>query len=188
MIIVMCAYVSIYFYINGIKLLCNYLFYFITQLLFSYLVMSNSWWPHGLQNISLSCPSPSPKACSNLCPLSQWCHTTVSSSVVPFSSCLQSFQAPWSFPVSESALHIRWSKYWSFSISPSNEYSGLISFRIDWFDLLAVQGALKSLFQNHSSKASILWHSAFFIDQLSHPYTTTGKTNALTRRMAPLYW
>ena len=84
---------------------------------------------------------------------------------------------------SESVLHIRWPKYWgfSFSISPSNEYSGLISFRIDWFDLLAVQGTLKSLLQHHSSKASVLWCSAFFIVQLSHPYMTTGKTIALTR-------
>ena len=81
----------------------------------------------------------------------------------------------------ESVLHIRWPKYWSFSISPFNEYSGLISFRMDWLDLLAVQGTLKSLFQQHSSKASILQHSAFFIVQLSHPYMTTGKTIALTR-------
>ena len=83
----------------------------------------------------------------------------------------------------ESVLHIRWPKYWSFSlnISPSNEYSGMISFTIDWFDLLAVQGTLKSLLQHHSSKASILWHSAFFIVQLSHPYMTAGKTTALTR-------
>ena len=83
----------------------------------------------------------------------------------------------------ESALHIRWPKYWSFSfsISPSNEYSGLISFRMDWLDLLAVQGTLKSLLQHHSSKASILQHSAFSIVQLSHPYMTTGKTKALTR-------
>ena len=82
----------------------------------------------------------------------------------------------------ESALRIRWSKYWSFSISisPYNEYSGLISFRMDWLDLLAVQGTLKSLLQHHSSKASILRHSAFFIVQLSHPYMTTGKTKALT--------
>ena len=78
------------------------------------------------------------------------------------------------------ALHIRWPKYWSFSITPSSEYSGLVSFRIDWFDLLAVQGTLKSLLQHHISKASILWHSAFFIVQLSHPYVTTGKTIALT--------
>ena len=81
----------------------------------------------------------------------------------------------------ESFLHIRWPKYWSFSISPSKEHSGLISLRIDWFDLLAVQGTLKSLLQHHSSKASILWHSASFIVQLSHPYMTTGKTIALTR-------
>ena len=83
----------------------------------------------------------------------------------------------------ESVLHIRWSKYWSFrfSISPSNEYSGLISFRMDWLDLPAVQGTVKSLLQHHSSKASILRHSAFFIVQLSHPYLTTGKTIALTR-------
>ena len=84
----------------------------------------------------------------------------------------------------ESALHIRWPKYWSFSfnISPSNEYSGLITFRMDWLDLLAVQGILKSLLQHHSSEASILRHSAFFIVQLSHPYMTTGKAIALTKR------
>ena len=84
----------------------------------------------------------------------------------------------------ESALHIRWPKYWSFSfsISPSSEHPGLISFRMDWLDLLAVQGTLKSLLQHHSSKASILWHSAFFRVQLSHPYMTTGKTIALTRQ------
>ena len=83
---------------------------------------------------------------------------------------------------SESVLHIRWPKYWSFNISPSNEHSGLISFRMDWLDLLAVQGTLKSLLQHHSSKASILWRSAFFTVQLSHPSVTTGKTIALTRR------
>ena len=84
----------------------------------------------------------------------------------------------------ESALRIRWPRYWSFSfsISPSNEHSGLISFRMDWLDLLAVQGTLKSLLQHHSSKASVLWRSAFFIVQLSHPYMTTGKTIALTRQ------
>ena len=86
----------------------------------------------------------------------------------------------------ESALHIRWPKYWSFSfsISPSNEYSGLISFRIVWFDLLAVQGTLKSLLQHHSSKASILQCSAFLVVQLTHPYMTTGKTIALTRQVS----
>ena len=84
----------------------------------------------------------------------------------------------------ESVLPIRWPNYWSFSfnISPSNEYSGLISFRMDWLDLLAVQGTLTSLLQHHSSKASILWHSAFFIVQLSHPYMTTGKTIDLTKQ------
>ena len=83
----------------------------------------------------------------------------------------------------KSILHMRWPKYWSFSFrkNPSNEYSGLISFRIDQFDLLAVQGTLKSLLQNHRSKTSVLWHSAFFMVQLSHPYMTTGKTIALTR-------
>ena len=85
---------------------------------------------------------------------------------------------------SESALHIRWPKYWSFSfsISPSSEYSGLNSFRMDWFDLLVVQGTFKSLLQHHSSKASVLWRSAFFMVQPSHPYMTTGKAIALTRR------
>ena len=85
--------------------------------------------------------------------------------------------------VNESTLRMRWPRYWSFSfsISPSNEHAGLISFRMDWLDLLAVQGTLKSLLQHHSSKASIFWHSAFFTVQLSHPYTTTGKTIALTR-------
>ena len=109
---------------------------------------------------------------------SWWCHPTISSSVIPFYSCLQSFLE------NESVLCIRWSKYWSFSfsISPSNEYSGLISFRFDWFDLPAVQGTLKSLLQHHGSKASILQHSAFFTVQLSHPYMITGKTIALTRR------
>ena len=107
----------------------------------------------------------------------------MSSSVIPFSSCLRSFPASGSFPMSQ-FFAIRWPKYWSFrfNISPSNEYSGLISFRMDWLDLLAVQGTLKSLLQHHSSKASVLWHSAFFIVQLLCPYRTTGKTIALTRQ------
>ena len=119
---------------------------------FSHLVVSDSLQPHGLQHARFPCPSPTPRACSNSCPSCQLCHSTISSSVVPFSSRLQSFPAAGSFPV----LHIRWPKYWSFifSISPSNEYSGLISFRIDWFDLLAVQRTLKNLLQYHSSKAS----------------------------------
>ena len=134
--------------------------------------------PHGLQHSRLPCPSPTSEACSNSCPWHQWCYPTISSSVIPFSSCPQSF-----LEKIKSALHIRWLKYWSFSfsISPSNEYSGLISFRKDWFDLLEVQGTLKSLLQHHSSKASILWGSALFTVQLSHPYMTTGKTIALTR-------
>ena len=134
--------------------------------------------PHGLQHTRLPCPSPSPGACSNSCPLSQWCHPTILSSVVPF-SCLQSFPA--SVPFLMNQL-FRWPKYWSFSfnISPSNEYSGLISFRIDWFDILAVRGTLKSLLQHHSSKASILQRSAFFMVQLSYLYMTTGETMALT--------
>ena len=101
--------------------------------------------------------------------------------------CCPFFLLPSIFPSimvfsNESVPSISWPKYWNFSftISPSNEYSGLISFRIDWFDLLAVQGPLKSLLQHHSSKRSILWHSAFFVVQLSHPYMTTGKTRALT--------
>ena len=142
---------------------------------FSHSVMSDSLRPHGMQHARLPCPSPSPRACSNSCPVSRWCHPTISSSVVPFSSCLQSFPASGSFQMSQlfaSGGH----RYWSFSfISPSNDYSGLISFRIDWFALLAVQGTLRSLLQHHSSKASILRHSAFCIVQLSHPYTTTGK-------------
>ena len=106
----------------------------------------------------------------------------MSSSVAPFSSYLQSFPGSGSFPTSQSALHIRWSKYWSFSFStsPSNEYSGLISFRIDWFDLFGVQGTLKSLLQHHSSKASILWRSSFFMVRLSQLYLTTEKIIALT--------
>ena len=127
------------------------------------------------------CPSLTPRVYSNSCPLSWWCHPTISSSVAPFSSRLQSFPASGTFQMSQ--LFIRWPKDWSFSfsISPSNEYSGLISFRMDLLDLLEVQGTLRSLLQHHSSKASILLCSAFFIVQLSHTYMTTGKTIALTR-------
>ena len=148
---------------------------------FSHSVLSNSWQPCGLQHTRPPCPSSTPRVYSNSCPLSQWYHPNILSSVVPFSSHLQSFPASGSFPLS--VPPIWWSKYWSFSysISPSNEYSGLISFRMDCLDLLAVQGTLKSLLQHHRSKASILWHSAFFIVQFSHPYMTTGKNIALTR-------
>ena len=128
--------------------------------LFSRWVMLDSLRPHRLQHTRPPCPPLSPGVCSSSCPLCPWYDPSTSSSATPFSFCRQSF------PVfsSESALHITWPKYWSFnfSISPSNEYSGLISFRTDWFDLLMVQGTLKSLLQHHSSKASILLYSAFF--------------------------
>ena len=146
--------------------------------------MSNSLPPHGLQHNRPPCPSPTPGVYSNSCPSSQCCHPTISSSVLPFYSHLQSFPASWFFS-NASVLRIRWPKNWSFSfsISPSNEYSGLISFRMDWLvDLLAVPGTLKRLLQHHSSKASILQCSDFFIVQFSHPYMTTGKTIALTGR------
>ena len=137
---------------------------------------------HGLQHPRPLCPSPTLGFYPNPCPLSWWCHPTISSSVVPFSSHLHS--ASIRVLSNVSVLCIRWPKYWSlsFNISPSNEQSGLISFRMDWLDLLAIQGALKSLLQHHSSKTSILWLSAFFVVQLSHPYRTTGKIRALTRR------
>ena len=122
-----------------------------------------------------SCPSPTPRAYLNSCPLSWWCHPTISSSVIPFSSCLQSFPASGSFPMSQPFASGGQSIGVSAQDENSNEYSGLISFRMDLLDLLDVQETLKSLLQHHSSKASILWHSAFFIVQLSHPYMTTGK-------------
>ena len=113
-------------------------------------------WPHGLQHARLSCPSPTPRAWSNSCPSSWWGHPTISSSAVPFSSCPQSFSASGSFQMSQFFASGGQTWSFSFSISPSNEYWGLISFRMNWFDLLAVQGTLKSLLQHHSSKASFL--------------------------------
>ena len=147
----------------------------VVQLLSSVQLFATPWTAAHQASLSFTV-----SLCLNSCPMSHWCHPTISSSVIPF-SCLQSLPALESS--SESALHIRWPKYWSFSfsISPSSEYSGPISFRIDWFDLLAVQGTFSSLLQHYSSKASILQHSAFFMVQLSHPYMTTGKTIALTR-------
>ena len=199
-------------------------------LLFSCKVMSDSLWSHGLKHARLLYPPPSPRLCSNSCSLSQWCYLTISSSVTPFSFCLQSFPASVQFSCSvesnsswphgpaslsitnsrswlklisiesvmpsnqfilccplllpplilpsirvfsnESVLHNGWPKYWSFSFNmiPSNEHPGLISFRMDWLDPLAVQGTLKSLLQHHSSKTSILYCSAFFIVQ-SHIHT-----------------
>ena len=145
-------------------------------------VMSDSSWPHGLQHARLPCPSPVPGACSNSCPLSWWCHPTISSSIDPFSSCLQSFPALGSFPMS-----------WLFtSDSQSIGASALASvlpvniqglFPVGRTGWLCLQSkGLSSLLQHHTSKASILWRSAFFTVQLSHPYMTTGKTIALTRR------
>ena len=145
--------------------------------------MSYSLWPHGLQHTRLLCPLPTPGVYSNSCSLSWGCHPTISSSVIPFFSSLQSCPASRSFPMSQFFASGGQSiESFSFSIIPSSEYSGLISFRIDWIDLLAVQGSLKCLLQQHSSKASILQRLAFFIVQLSHPYMTTGKAIALTRQ------
>ena len=145
---------------------------------FSCSVVSDSLLLPGLQHARLPCPSPTPRVYSNSCPYSRWCHPTMCCPLLLLASIFPSIRV---FS-NESALHNRWPKYWSFSfsISPSNEYSGLISFRIDWLDLLAVQETFKSLLQHHSSKALMLWCWAFFIVQLSHPYMTTGKT-ALTR-------
>ena len=143
--------------------------------------MSDSLQPHGLQHTRPPCPSPTLGVYSNSCPLSRCCHLTIS-------SCRPLLLLPSIFPnirvfSNASALHMRWPKDWSFSfnISPTSEHPGLISFRMDWLDLLAVQGILKCLLQHHSSKASILRHSAFFTVQLSHPYMTSGETTALTR-------
>ena len=154
---------------------------YIFSLLQSHSLMSASLLPHGLQHTRLPYPSLTTGVYSITCPLSWWCHPTIS-------SCHPLLLLPSIFPSirvfsNDSALRIRWPKYWSFSfsISPSNEYSGLISFRMDWLGLLAVQGTLKSLLQYHSLKASILQRSAFFVVQLSHPYRTTGKTIAMTR-------
>ena len=121
------------------------------QLKFSCSVVSDSLWSHGLQHARLLCPSQCPGVWSSSCPLSRWCLPTISTSVIPFSFRLQSFPASGSFS-NESALRIRWPKYWSFSfnISPSNECFGLTSFKNGWFNLLAVQGTLKSLLQHHN--------------------------------------
>ena len=135
---------------------------------FSRSVVSDSLRPHEAQHARPPCPSPTPRIYPNSCPSSWSCHPTISSSVVPFSPRLSIFLNTRVFS-NESALCIRWPKYWSFSfcISPSNEHPGLSSFRMDWLDLLAVQGTLKSLLQHYSSKASILQHSALFIVQLT---------------------
>ena len=151
---------------------------FLNMLLFSHIVMSDSLRPHGLQHARLLCPSLSPGVCSNSCPLSWWCHPTISSLSTP---------SPPSLNLSQHQGLFQW-------VSPSYQVAkvlelqhqsfqwiyGLISFRIDWFDLLVVQGTLKSLLQHHNSKASILGWSIFFMVQLSHSNMTTGKTMALT--------
>ena len=142
--------------------------------------MSDSLWPRGLNHARLPCPSPTPRAYSNSCPSRRWCHPTISSSVIPFSSCLQSFPASGSFPRSQFFTSGGQSIRASASVLPMNIR--------DWFSLgltslISLQSkGLSSLLQHHSSKASILQHSAFFIVQLSHPYMTTGKTIALTKR------
>ena len=136
--------------------------------------MSDSLWPHGLQHARPPCPSPIPGVHPNSCSLSRWCHPTISSSVVPFSSRFDLSQHQGLFRWVNSLHHV--ARVLEFQLQHlssqwvSNEHIGLISFRMDWLDLLAVQGALKSLLQHHSSKASILWFSAFFIVQLSHTW------------------
>ena len=143
--------------------------------------MSDSLRTHGLQHARLPCPLLTPGACSNSYPSSWWCHQTISSSVIPFFSCLLSFPASGSFQMSQFFASGGQILEFQLRISPSNEYLGLISLRMDRLDLLAVQGTLKSLLQHHSSKALILQHSASFMVQLSHPYMTTGRTIAFTR-------
>ena len=146
--------------------------------------MSDSLWPHESQHTRPPCPSPTPGVYPNSCPLSQWCHLTISSSVVPFSSCLQSFPASGSFQMSQFLASGRQNTGVSAltSVLPMNTQDPFPLGWTDWLYLLVVQGILKSLLHHHISKASILWHSAFFTVQLSHPYKTTGKTIILTRQ------
>ena len=144
--------------------------------------MSNSLQPHGVQHARPPCPSPTPGVCSNSYPMSQWCHPNISPSCHPFLLLPSNFLSIRVFS-KESVLHIRWPKYWSFcfSISPSNEYSGLISFRINWLDLLTVQGTLKNLLQHHSSKASILRHSSFLYSPTCTSILDYQKNHSFTR-------
>ena len=156
--------------------------YWFSSVQFSHSVVSDSLWPHELQHSRPPCPLTTPGVHPNSCALSWWCHPAISSSVVPFSSWPQSLPASESFPMSQLLAWGGQSTGFSFSIIPSKEHPGLISFTMDWLNLLAVQRTLKSLLQHHSSKASILRCSAFFTVQLSHPSMTTGKTIALTRQ------
>ena len=145
-------------------------------------VVSDSLQPHESQHARPPCPTPTPVVYWDSRPSSQWCHPAISSSVVPFSSCPQSLSQHQSlFQWVNSSHEVAKVLEFQLCIIPSKEIPELISFTMDWLDLLAVQGTLKSLIQHHSSKASVLLHSAFFIVQLSHPYMTTGKTIALTR-------
>ena len=143
--------------------------------------MTDSLQPHESQHTRPPCPPPTPGVYSNSCPLSRWCHPAILFSVVPFSSFPQSLPASGSFQMSQLFARGGQSTGVSASTSVLPEHPGLISFRMGWLDLLAVQGTLKRLLQHHSSKASILRYSAFFTVQLSYPYITTGKTIALTR-------
>ena len=161
-----------------------------TSVQFSSSVVSDSLQPHAPQHSRPPCPSPTPRGYTKSHPLSRQCHPIISSSVIPFSSCPQSFPESGSFQMSQLFASVGQSIGVSASASvlPMDTqdwsplgWTGWISFRMDWLDLLAVQGTLKSLLQHHSSKPSILWRSAFFVVQLSHPYMTTGKTIALTR-------
>ena len=143
-------------------------------------VVSDSLRPHGLQHARLPCSSPIPRAYSNSCPSSQWWHPTISSSVIPFFFHLQSIQHQGLFQLVSSSYQVANVLEFQLQHQSFRWIFRMISFRTDWFDLLAVQGTLKSLLQHHSLKASILWHSAFFIVGLSHPCMTTGKTITLT--------
>ena len=158
-------------------------------LLFSHSVESDSLWPHWLQHAGLPCPSPSARACSNSQPFSHWCHPTISSSVVPFSSCLQSFPASESFLMSQLFISGGQSTGVSASASvfPMN-IQGWFPLELTGFIFLQSKELWRVFFQHHSSKASILWHSVFFMVQLSHPYMTTGKTIALTIRTFIKLW
>ena len=160
---------------------CAQIFRVMFQVQFSCSAVSHSLRPHELQHARPPCPSPTPRVHSSSCPSSPWCHPATHPLSSPSPPALNPSQHQGLS--NESTLRMRWPKScsFSFSISPSKEYPGLISFRMDWLDLLPVQGTLRSLPQHHSSKASTLWHSAFFTVQLSHPYMTTGKTIAFTR-------